>query len=269
MMHRLHIHRPDSSRHAIAKTAIVAILAAGILVTSAGAVGAAAEGCGSTSYGFTGTRMINDGISDHAGPFTIALPAGTYDITMLSNDNHPSADYQVEQTQEQWYFTLDNGYTSPPTNDIPADRTTMTTYVGSVELGAATSISVHHLGEGGVNSVNVECIGFTPSQVEVAGPATTAPVTTTTPPKNVVAPSSTEDVIVAPPATVVSPSTTAAAVAEPETEVKGAVETPAIAALAVTGAPSGSLVALGLAVIAFGLACLHVEHKLSRAASRT
>lgn len=263
-----HIHRPEKSRHVIAKTAIVAILAAGILVTSAGAVGAAAEGCGSTSFGFTGTRMINDGISDHAGPFTIALPAGTYDITMLSNDNHPTADYQVEQTQEQWYFTLDNGYVSPPTNDVPADQTTMTTSVGSVELTAATSISVHHLGEGGVNSVNVECIGFTPSQIEVAGPATTTPATTT-PPKNVVAPSTTEDIAVAPPTTG-APTTTAATITDPpNVEVKGEVETPAIAALAVTGAPSGALVALGLSVIAFGLVCLHVEHRFSRATSRT
>lgn len=268
MMNTHPYHRPEKSRHAILKGAIIATLAAGILVTSAGVVGAAAEGCGSTSYGFTGTRMINDGISDHAGPFTIALPAGTYDITMLSNDNHPSADYQVEQTQEQWYFTLDNGYVSPPTNDVPADQTTMITSVGAVELEAATSISVHHLGEGGVNSVNVECIGFTPSDVEVAGPATTAPATTA-PPKNVVAPTTTEDLSVAPPSTIAPTTTAAAAIDPPSTEVQGAVETPAITALAVTGGSSGGLVALGLSVIAFGLACLHVEHKVSRAASRT
>ncbi|NNC81815.1 MAG: hypothetical protein HKN94_16860 [Acidimicrobiales bacterium] len=143
----------------------------------------ASSGCGTYSFGFAGTRLINDGISNDAGPFAITLPAGTYDISMVSHDNHPSPDYQTSQTGEQWFLKLDSGYVSPLTNDIPASEEWMTTMVNSQVIGETSAISVHHAGVGGVNSVNVVCVGFTPSAT---------PDSTTKVPYPTVAPSTTE-----------------------------------------------------------------------------
>ena len=49
---------------------------------------AATANCGTISFSFEGTRLINDGISHRAGPFAIDLPAGTYDVVMRSSDSH-------------------------------------------------------------------------------------------------------------------------------------------------------------------------------------
>jgi hypothetical protein len=235
---------------------MVTLLAAGILVTTAGALGASSGGCGEYSYGFPGTRLLNDGISDSAGPFTLStpLPAGTYDITMLSDDNHPSPDYQPLQTQEQWYFTLDSGYQSPPTHDIPNDQTHMVTKIGAVELAAATSITVEHLREGIINSVNVECVGFTPVEGKIAGP--------TAPPADVKGATT-----IAPPA----PATTIAPAAPPATTAPDSVVdvTPPAPQLAVTGTQSTTLVLLGILLITFGIGCALIERGLTRATSRT
>jgi len=105
---------------------IVSIVALVIVVPSS--LGASSS-CGTWSFGFAGTRLINDGISNDAGPFAITLPAGTYDVTMVSHDNHPSPDYQTSQTGEQWRFRLDSGYTSGLTKDVPSDAEWMTTTV--------------------------------------------------------------------------------------------------------------------------------------------
>ncbi len=156
----------DRSRRDRAKTrratrGATAFLLAAALVLPGQAASAARPGCGEYSFGFEGTRLLNDGISTSAGPFTISLPAGTYDVTMVSHDAHDDHPGQVEQTQEQWYVELDSGYRSPPTNDIPDDTNDMTTVAGAQQIGASTEISVHHLLEGGVNSVDVVCVGFT------------------------------------------------------------------------------------------------------------
>jgi len=227
---------------ALARTLAVVAIIAGVAMTSTGFASASAVGCGEYSFGFSGTRLLNDGISDSAGPFAIELPAGVYDITMQGSDNHPSPDYQVEQTQEQWYFRLDNGYMSPPTPDVPNDQTHITMTVVSVDLTAATAISVHHLGEGGVNSVNIDCIGFTATP-QIGGPIGTVPPAT------------------APPVTVVVSPPTTAAVAPPTTavpvEVKPAVE--AIEELALTGPRSGAIVVSGVGLVLLGAAFLVAE----------
>jgi len=57
----------------------IGTLVLGVLTLTPVAAGAQ-NGCGEYSYGFAGTRLLNDGISDSAGPFTIDLPAGTYDV---------------------------------------------------------------------------------------------------------------------------------------------------------------------------------------------
>lgn len=125
--------------------------------STAGATGA----CGDYSFGFQGTRLINDGISQSAGPFAIQLPAGTYDIVMQSHDGHDDHPGQLEQTQEQWYFVLDSGYQSPFAVDVPEEANTSTTTAAAQVIGDSTSITLHHRGEGGVNSVDPICVGFT------------------------------------------------------------------------------------------------------------
>lgn len=246
----------------LSRITVVALLVVGGLSLTAGALGATSQACGTSSYGFTGTRLLNDGISTSAGPFSITLPAGTYDITMLSNDNHPSASYQNDQTQEQWFFELDSGYVSSPTNDIPNDQTTMTTTIKNVQIAASTAITVKHLEQGVINSVNVECIGFTPSEVAIAGPATTtteaavAAPTTAEPAKTV-----SSDTVAAP--------TTAAAVTTVPVVVKGKVEVAPVAQLAVTGARSTALIVLGFVLVGLGLSGVLIEQGVRRATSRT
>lgn len=238
----------------IRTVAVVAIIA-GVAMTSTGFASASAIGCGDHSFGFAGTRLLNDGISDSAGPFAIELPAGVYDITMQGSDNHPSPDYQVEQTQEQWYFRLDNGYVSPPTPDVPNDQTQVTMTVTSVDLAAATAISVHHLGEGGINSVNVDCIGFTTSTV--APPATTEPA-------QIGGPIGTVPPATAPPVTVVvAPPTTEPPAAVP-VEVKPAVEV--VEELALTGTGSGAMAVTGIGLVVLGAIFLAAERLAARQA---
>lgn len=230
------------------------LMVAGTVLVTAPALGAVDAGCGDYSYDFTGTRLINDGISTSAGPFAISLPAGTYDITLMSDDNHPYPTYQTDQTQEQWYFELDNGYVSPPTNDVPNDSEEMVTTFSEVELDAATTITVKHLLQGtSPNSVNVSCIGFTASDVSVLPPATTtteapaiaAPTTVDTP--DVEAVTTTTGVAVAPASTIA-------------TEVKGVVETP-VQQLAVTGRDTNIALFTGVLLIMVGMAFVTVASR--------
>lgn len=133
----------------------------------AGTAGAT-MGCGEYSFGFAGTRLLNDGISHVAGPFTIELPADTYDVIMQSHDAHDEHPGQTEQTEEQWYFVLDSGYQSPLTVDIPDDQNLTVTVVENQMIASdTTSITVHHRGVGSVNSVDVVCVGFTPVEEPV------------------------------------------------------------------------------------------------------
>lgn len=118
--------------------------------------------CGEFNFGFSGTNLINDGISDSAGPFPVVLPAGTYDVTLRGEDDHSTSEAS-DQPGEQWYVALDNGWQSDLSNDIPDDMDTSTTTFTGVTIEAATAISVHHAGEGNVNSLRVVCVGFTTS----------------------------------------------------------------------------------------------------------
>jgi len=139
--------------------AVVLLATATVLGTTTPAN--AANQCGEHSFSFEGTRLLNDGISDSAGPFVISMPAGTYDITMHSFDDHAAHPGQFEQTQEQWYFTLDSGYTSPVSSDIPDAANSVVDVFEGVTIGPATAITVRHLGEAGINSVAPSCVGFT------------------------------------------------------------------------------------------------------------
>lgn len=133
-----------------------------VIVTAAtGTLAAASGSCGEFSFGFEGTRLLNDGISESAGPFPILLPAGTYDLIMVSSDDHTSRQFHGEQPAEQWYVELDSGWSSPLSDDLPDDRDSIVTTHAQQQIPASTAITVRHLGEGTVNSINVVCAGFT------------------------------------------------------------------------------------------------------------
>ncbi len=254
------------ARDVAAKVLGAFLMIAGTVLVTAPALSAADAGCGEYSFDFSGTRLINDGISTSAGPFAIGLPAGTYDITLVSDDNHPYPTYQTEQTQEQWFFMLDNGYVSPPTQDVPSDSQKIVTSFSAVEIAEAKTVTVQHLGEGGVNSVNVSCIGFTTSEVEVAAPATT-----TTEAPAIAAPTATTEApeIAAPtteaPSVEAVTTTTGVAVAPAstiETAVQGVVETP-VQQLAVTGRDTNIALLAGVLMIMMGMGLVTVASRPS------
>lgn len=171
-----------------------ALTLSGAVIVGSATPTSASMGCAGHSFSFEGTRLLNDGTSNAAGPFTIALPAGTYDIVLRSFDDHAGHPGQTEQTQEQWYFELDSGYRSPVSSDIPDDEDSAIDTFTNVTIGGATAITVRHLGEGGVNSVAPACVGFALTEIaaepeidaviEIAGPPTrTDPVTVTDAPE--------------------------------------------------------------------------------------
>ncbi len=267
--------RTGTRRRTRAVRAGLAGLIAATLVLEGHAIAAGSSGCGEYSFGFEGTRLLNDGISTSAGPYTISLPAGTYDVTMVSRDHHDLHPGQSEQTQEQWYFKLDSGYVSPPANDIPDDINDMTTVVGAQEIGASTEISVHHLLEGGVNSVEVVCVGFT--TVTVAGPVDPEPEPEPDPEPDpdpsVVDPDPDPDPSSVDPEPEPEPEVAAPADPEPEPEAPKAVVDPAptpevaakvetpVAQLANTGPPELVLAffGAGLFLVGYGIVLLNLE----------
>jgi hypothetical protein len=230
--------------------AIVSLLVALTLIATSGPAAGAAQGCGEYSFGFAGTRLIDDGISNSAGPFPITLPAGNYEISLVSHDNHPSADYQVEQTQEQWYVELDNGFTSSLADDVPAAAENLVTTIAAQPIRAATAISVHHKSPGvGPNSVDVVCVGFT--SVEVIAEAVVRSATTSSLPAAPVAPAA-PVVPAAPVAPVASVSPAAQTTTTIEAQVAGKVEVTPAAQLAVTGASPAGLTIVAVGAILLG-----------------
>lgn len=141
---------------------LIGVTAAAVTLSTLTAVPAgAATGCGTYSYGFEGTRLLNDGISTSAGPFTIDLPAGVYTVTLVAHDHHSTQPDVPSQTGEQYHVVLDSGYVSPASNDIPDDVDTNTTVFSGQVMKQSNAISVEHAGAPGINSVNVICVGFT------------------------------------------------------------------------------------------------------------
>lgn len=244
--------------------ALATLMAALVVPTG---VAAASSSCGTYSFGFTGTRLINDGISNDAGPFSIELPAGTYDVTVLFSDHH---DQQPDphQPNEQFHVRLDSGYLSPPSVDLPDDSNAGGHTFAGQQIAAASQISVHHLGVGGVNSVNVDCVGFTPSAAQAAAKPDQDigdPASIEKPPAPELDPAPAQPVQVKPNAPEPVQPETPAAVAKPEPEVLGAVEEPP-AVLALTG-PNQTLVLINIALMAIGLGVL-IEYSARRRPAR-
>ena len=268
------------------------IAAASLVLTGTALLGTAATagasgGCGEYSFGFEGTRLLNDGISDSAGPFSIELPAGTYTVTTESFDDHAAHPGQVEQTAEQWYIVLDSGYVSPLTSDVPEDGNFVADTFANQTIEASSSITLRHRGEGGVNSVSPLCVGFTTVAVaeevpveeiveeevviEVAGPELeaveieVAGVTEIAEPAEAIAvagPVAPEETVVEAPATPAETAAPARAVVEVDLQAAPAVAQPA-EELALTGPTSltWAMVAAATASLAAGGALLLEERR--------
>jgi hypothetical protein len=111
------------------------------------------------------------------GPFSISVPAGTYDITVsswLGFEDYP------DHTMEQWYFSTDSGYTSPLSTDSSPELIVNNLY-SSQTLPATTSITLHHRSPSSAqpNSIHPLCIGFR----AVAPPETTTTTKAAAPPQ--------------------------------------------------------------------------------------
>ena len=244
-------------RYSIARTSVQAL--AGSIVTivflfglsSLGATPLGAQSsCGEYSFGFPGTRLLNDGISETAGPYTIELPPGTYDVTMRSHDAHDQHPGQL-QNAEQWYFVLDSGYTSPRTPDIPDDENIVSLTVPGQRIDASTSITVRHNGTGSINSVDVVCVGFTsvPTTTTTVPSATSAPTETPQVPETV--PHRASDIGES--ASIIRPTVQEATMTRVQPEPR----------LALTGASSASLfTAIGIAMIGLGVGLVTRERRL-------
>lgn len=151
----------QGSRGRVSQALLALVLVASTFFTSV-ATASAADSCGEYSHGFSGTKLLNDGVSTSSGPYPISLPAGTYDVTLVSYDDHLSGAYHGPQPAEQWFVELDSGWVSAPSADIPDSQEWATTIHGAQMIPASSAITVRHLGVGNVNSVEVVCVGFTP-----------------------------------------------------------------------------------------------------------
>lgn len=164
---------PRRRGRAMLTAAILTLLLTSL--TAGGSLGAQ-SGCGTYSFDFEGTRLLNDGISNSAGPFDIEMPAGTYTVTLVAYDFH---DTQVDvgtQPGEQFHVILDSGYVSGDSIDIPDDENTTTTTFTNQVIADSTQITVEHGGMPGINSVEPICVGFTPVEAPPEEIAVEAPV---------------------------------------------------------------------------------------------
>ena len=145
-----------------ARTAGALLAWAFVFVAFTASPAGAQGGCGEISFSFDGTRLLNDGISNTAGPFPAEIPAGEYTVTLIAADEHDTQVGVASQSGEQYRVVLDSGYISPLSTDIPDDVNSSTTVFNGQQIGESTSISVEHGGADGINSVDVVCVGFDP-----------------------------------------------------------------------------------------------------------
>lgn len=240
----------------------LAITAAG-LPALASPLGAT-EGCGTYSFGFEGTRLLNDGISDSAGPFPVDLPGGVYTVTLIAHDHHDTQVGVPTQPGEQFFVVLDSGYASPLSSDVPDDETLTTTVFSSQQIEASTSIRVQHGGTSGINSVDVVCVGFTPepsADPTVEPPAVVVPPVVDTPATDPPVDPPKQDI--GDPVTIVRPPDIVPPAAVVP-EVKGTVEFPPITPqLAATGPGeyARTMAGFGALMIVFGAALIRRERR--------
>ena len=157
MASRRHIPRRSLRRSARIFGAL-SIAAATLAVPN---IASAQSGCGEISVEFSNVRLLNNGVNNVAGPFNVDIPAGVYDVTLIGYDFHNEQPNVGTQPGEQFVVELNNGYVSPPSADIPDEVNSSTAvHRGQTISGAATTLTLRHLGVPGVNSVDPACVGF-------------------------------------------------------------------------------------------------------------
>jgi len=114
------------------------------------------------------------------GPVAIDLPAGVYDIVMTSFDPTHGPGLFVDQLNESWFFTLDNGYTSPTTPDFGDSEPGVSILVPSVALDAATAVTAQWAGVLPSSDSVHATVSFTCARqtIPTTAPTTTAGATT-------------------------------------------------------------------------------------------
>jgi len=266
--------KPRASARKIGAACAIGALALTTLASPAGAN----QGCGELSFSFDGTRLLNDGISNIAGPFAADIPAGTYTVTLIASDQHDEQVDVPSQDGEQYHVVLDSGYVSPASTDIPDDANTSTTVISGQVIAQSNAISVRHGGADGINSVDVVCVGFTPEPQVVVEPAPepdASPIVEPEAPE----PPPTQDIgdpveLTRPPAPLVDPPAapdtppTAPPAVEPvaDTQVEGVTITAdQVPLLAITGPSTEAfaMVIAGLTLIAIGGFLVRRERRFS------
>ncbi len=163
-------------RTALARLLVPAILAAA-LVGAASVPAGAAEGSCSLTDGIVvdgsgeawGNEFIrSDSTQENStrGPTAVSIPAGRYNVTLESFDDHKSSN--TPQPNERWFIEAWNGetlvFSSKAISDLAdGQRTLVETVNGDVPLEAITSITVKHAvypDESSPNSVFALCVSF-------------------------------------------------------------------------------------------------------------
>ncbi len=110
-----------------------------------------------------------------AGPVSVTLAQGTYDIVLSSSDPGHGSGRFLNQMHESWYFTLDNGYVSPVTPDFPDSETGVAIVRTGVSLTSASQITAFWAGvEADIDSVHAT-VSFTCARQTIASTTTAAP----------------------------------------------------------------------------------------------
>jgi hypothetical protein len=268
------------ARWKLIAASLTVVLLSTILAPALFSAAGASTGCGTYSFGFEGTRLLNDGISDVSGPYPIDLPSGVYTVTLVAHDHHDSQVGVPTQSGEQYVVELDSGYRSPASTDIPDDKILTVTVFTDQHIESSSQVTVRHGGEPGINSVDVVCVGFTPEAI--ADPVVEQPIPD--PPTVDVPPTETPVVEVPnPDAPVVGPpvETPVQDISDPITivrkpqvappasvvpEVKGTVEfPPGTPQLAITGPGdhAGILLAMAAILIALGTILVRRERRIT------
>ena len=210
----------------------------------------------------TDTRLLGwNEDQNQLGPFPASIPAGTYDVTLASYDEHSAKpDQDHVQPAESWFLTAQATGTeiarSGVIADLPAGQDLLVSSVGQVELTAdADSLMAYHahFDAYNPNSVAPLCARFVPQEPAVVA-ETPAPALRAAP-----------AVLEAAPPTITS---SRGIVAEPVTAVKEIVVSldaapadlaiqPQLVQLPVTGFHSGFALA-GLLALACGLGLLRI-----------
>ena len=146
------------------------------------------------------------------GPVAVSVPAGTYDIILVSSDPTHAPGAYTDQMHESWFLVTDSGFTSPVTPDLADADLSTSIVINGINLGATTQITAVWAGQApsfdSVHpAVTFRCV-IEPSTTTTAGPTTTLPATSTTVPTTLPATSTIVPATTAPTTTGVVTSTT-------------------------------------------------------------